>query len=199
MEIILASNSPQKISLMKTIFSNFKIIRPKMKEIFNKNFSIKENLKRISYHKAISVLKYCEEKESIIVSSDTVIFFKNTIFGKPESLIEAKETLRMLSGKWHRVLTGYTILLVNGLNKKVLKSFTDISETRVKMRNISIREIDFYLKTGEPLGKAGSYAIQGIGGCFIERIEGDFYTVAGLPISKICEVLYLWGYWPPEK
>ena len=105
----------------------------------------------------------------------------------------------MLSGKWHRVLTGYTILLVNGLNKKVLKSFTDISETRVKMRNISIREIDFYLKTGEPLGKAGSYAIQGIGGCFIERIEGDFYTVVGLPISKICEVLYLWGYWPPER
>ncbi len=127
--------------------------------------------------------------EGIIVGADTVVVKGDRILGKPGLPAEAKEMLRALSGSSHRVLTGIAVV-----DAKTGRVESDIVETLVNMLPLSEEDIDRYVATGEPIGKAGGYAIQGLGAILIEEVHGCFYNVVGLPVSKLNEVLGRFGY-----
>lgn len=172
--IILASSSPRRRKLMKEIFEEVKIVHPKVNEDKISNESPQEMVERLATLKAHSI-----RSSSIVVAADTVVELKGKIFGKPSNVEEAKEMLRDLSGKWHTVHTGVCI-------KKEDKELSFVSSTRVKFHDLDEETIDMYVRTGSPLDKAGAYGIQeDLGMILVEKIEGDFFTVVGLPISRV--------------
>ena len=126
--------------------------------------------------------------EGIVVGADTVVVFEGRVFGKPRDASEAKDMLRTLRGKVHRVLTGMAV--VDAVLGRVE---TDLVETLVLMRPLSDEEIAAYVATGEPFGKAGGYAIQGVGGLLVEEVRGCFYNVVGLPLSRLDSLLKRFG------
>ncbi len=140
----------------------------------------------LSLGKAESVAK--ENPGTLVVAADTFIVYKNKLLGKPKTADKATEMLAMLSGQEHEVISGVTI--IDGTTDKKA-SFYDV--TKVFMRTISKEEIEAYVESGEPLDKAGAYGIQGLGGLFISKIEGDYFNVMGLPISRVAEALQKLG------
>ncbi len=136
--------------------------------------------RRLAFKKAFAVWK--DYKFATVLGADTIVVLGREILGKPRDREEAVEILAKLSGRWHRVITGVCVLSPKGKY-----SFHDTAW--VKFRPMSLREIQSYVETGEPMDKAGAYAVQGMGARFVEKIIGDFYTVMGLPASKTYEVL----------
>lgn len=128
--------------------------------------------------------------QSLVIAADTVVFRDGRAFGKPRDLEEARDFLRALSGGWHSVFTG----LVVQWGKSVRKNLV---ETRVLFRALTEEEIAWYLRSGEVLDKAGAYGIQGRAAAFVERIEGDFYNVVGLPLCALWRTLWEMG-WRPK-
>ena len=145
-----------------------------------------ELVKVLSRGKAGSVVR--RHKDSIIIGADTFIAYKNHIIGKPHTSQKAKATLRMLSGKTHSVITGYTII-----DTKTHKSVSRAYESKVSFRKMTPHEISAYVKTREPLERGGGYAIQDIGSIFIKKIEGDFFGIMGLPICALIQDLKKFG------
>ncbi len=138
--------------------------------------------------KALSVLDKVP-RSSIIIAADTIVYSRELgIIGKPRGLVEAEEILWRLRGRWHSVITGVFII-----DKDTLRASSFVEETRVKMREFSREELQAYLASTEPMGKAGGYAIQGIGAFLIEAIVGDYYNVVGLPITRIYLELRKYG------
>ena len=172
--IALASSSPRRKKLMEDLFGEIMITHPKVDESRMSGESPKEMVKRLATLKAHSI-----KSSSIVVAADTVVELEGKIFGKPSNVEEAKEMLRNLSGKWHTVHTGVCI-------KKEDKEISFVSSTRVKFYDLDEETIDMYVRTGSPLDKAGAYGIQeDLGMILVEKIEGDFFTVVGLPISRV--------------
>lgn len=136
--------------------------------------------RRLAFKKAFTVWK--DYKFATVLGADTLVVLENRVMGKPKDPEEAKQMLRSLSGKWHRVITGVCVI---SPNRKVC--FHDVAW--VKFRQIDEKEIEEYVSTEEPMDKAGAYAVQGMGARFVEKIKGDFYTVMGLPASKTYRVL----------
>jgi septum formation protein len=133
-----------------------------------------------SYRKALSVIELAP-RHSVIIGADTVVYSPTMgTIGKPNTLLEAEEILLKLRGKWHTVITGVCII-----DRETLEHSLFTEETRVKRRNYDIEEIRQYLTSVEPLGKAGAYAIPGLGLFLVEAISGDYYNVVGLPLSKL--------------
>ncbi len=120
-----------------------------------------------------------ESEKSFILGADTVVYAGGMILGKPADKNEARDMIKLLSGSVHSVFTGFTILFEDG------KKITDYAETRVFVYPMSDEEIEDYISTDEPYDKAGAYGIQGLFGRFVEKIEGDYNNVVGLPVSKI--------------
>jgi len=142
----------------------------------------KEAIKTLALRKARDVAD--RVKEGLVIAADTMVLYRGEIFGKPKDLAEAKEMLRTLSGEVHEAITGLAVINVeNG------KEAVECIKTMVKMRTLTEEEIEGYVATGEPLDKAGAYAIQGRGAALIERIDGCYYNVVGLPLSKLSEML----------
>jgi len=142
----------------------------------------KEAIKTLALRKARDVAD--RVKEGLVIAADTMVLYRGEIFGKPKDLAEAKEMLRTLSGEVHEAITGLAVVNVeNG------KEAVECIKTMVKMRTLTEEEIEGYVATGEPLDKAGAYAIQGRGAALIERIDGCYYNVVGLPLSKLSEML----------
>jgi septum formation protein len=141
---------------------------------------------RISLGKAMSVaVKY---PDAIIIGADTFVIAGNILMGKPDDEDEARAMLTAISGKSHNVITGFAIIdTASG------KTVSRVVETKVYIRRLSDEEIDAYIRTGEPLGKAGAYAVQGLGALFVERIEGDYYNVVGLPLCALMNALKEFG------
>lgn len=127
-------------------------------------------------------------KDSIIIAADTFCFLGKHVLGKPQNKEDAKEMLQKLSGKAHSVITGFTIIDTE-TNKQVSKSV----ETKVYFKTLSEEEIDAYIASGESMDKAGAYAIQNLGGLLVEKIEGDYYNIVGLPILPLTEELKNFG------
>jgi len=180
--IILASSSPRRINLLKKLRIPFKLAKPRVKEGLTStaNDPVGLVIKRAKL-KAQSVKR---EPKSVIISADTIVMVDNEILGKPRSIKEAKLMISKLSGKWHKVYTGLAVL-----DTETGKTFTDYAETKVKFKKLNDEEIDFYLKTKEPMDKAGAYAIQGYASLFIEELEGCYYNVMGLPLNKLYKLL----------
>ncbi|MFX0087005.1 MAG: Maf family protein [Candidatus Hodarchaeota archaeon] len=185
-KIILASASPARESLLRQIGLSFKVIPSKVDER-RMNSNLKAYLLQLSFQKARSVeISFQKHNDSyIVIGCDTVVIdpYQN-IIGKPKNRILAKKMLQSLSGNYHTVMTGCTIII----QPDELKYQTIVS-TLVKFRNLSNDEIEFYLNKDEWKNKAGGYAIQGLGSVLIEEIQGDYYNVVGLPIHWIWQTL----------
>ena len=184
--LVIASTSRRRIELLRRLGVDFIVIPPKTFEETHSDpyTTVRENAAR----KALSVLEEAP-RGSIIVGADTVIYSRELgVIGKPRSLAEAEEILWMLRGRWHTVLTGVFII-----DRESLKSSVFVEETRVKMRSYSREELRAYLATMEPIGKAGAYAIQGIGLFLVESIVGDYYNVVGLPVTRLYLELRRYG------
>ena len=185
-KIILASASPRRKEILKKTGLHFSICTSDYKEDINLSLKPRALAKFLSRKKAETVAhKY---KNAIIIAADTFIVFKNRLLGKPHTDREAEKMLNMLNGKAHSVITGFTIM--DTASKKILSRSV---ETKVYFKKLGRKEINAYVRSKEPLDKAGAYAIQGLGSAFIERIDGDFLNVVGLPLRALTEGLKKFG------
>lgn len=176
--IILASQSPRRRELLKYITPDFKTASPNVDETLPKGISPAEAVLYLSKIKA----EPFKNQDDIIIGADTVVSCGNEILGKPESKEEARKMLRRLSSAEHSVFTGVTVIKCD-----LTKSF--FVETKVKFYDLTDSEIDAYVETGEPMDKAGAYGIQGRGSLLVEKIDGDYFNVVGLPVSRLNQEL----------
>lgn len=174
--MILASNSPRRREILENFGFSLKIISKNIDETSSKE-DVKEKIIDIAQQKVMAVaLDYPDEN---VVGADTVVVVDGRILGKPHSREEAFEMLKSLSGKSHEVITAYSFI---NLNKQI--SYSDAEVTKVFFKPLSDEEINWYISTKEPMDKAGAYGIQGKGALFVEKIEGDFFSVMGFPLGK---------------
>lgn len=176
--IILASQSPRRQELLKLITSDFEIKVSNVDETLPDKITPKEAVMYLSKIKA----EPFADGDDIVIGADTVVALDGKILGKPKSEENAKEMLRFLSGRTHSVFTGVT--LASGIKTK-----TFAVETKVKFFELTSKEIDAYIKTKEPFDKAGAYGIQGYGSLLVEKIDGDYFNVVGLPVSTLAREL----------
>lgn len=184
--IILASASPRRREILEITGLKFEVDASDYEEHFRSNLGPHELARYLSGEKARKVSK--KYGNAIIIAADTFIVFRRKIYGKPRTATEAKRMLGELNGKTHSVISGFTIL-DTGTNKAVSGSV----ETRVTLRKLSSKEIASYVESGEPLDKAGAYAIQGLGALIVRKIEGDYFNVVGLPLAALAEQLKKFG------
>ena len=175
-DIILASASPRRSELMTLAGFRFDVICADIDEIVPEKALPQEVVMSLALQKAQAVAK--DHRKSAVVGSDTVVALDGKILGKPRSESEAAEMLRSLSGRIHKVYTGVAIVC----GEKVTSFF---DETEVEFYSLTDQEILDYVATGEPMDKAGAYGIQGRGAVLVKRINGDYFNVMGLPISKV--------------
>jgi len=176
MEVILASQSPRRIELIRMLHIDAKAIPSHIDEVLDESLSHEEAVMDLAYQKAIDVFK--SHKEDLVLGFDTLVILKDKIMGKPKDEAEAKQFLRELSGQTHKVITGCAMI-----KKGRSKSF--YSSAYVHFYEMSDQDIDEYIATNEPFDKAGAYGIQGYGSKYIESITGDYYAIVGFPISRI--------------
>lgn len=181
-KIILASKSPRRREILDIAKIPYKVYASEINEAINKNLTARQASIELAKLKATDVKSKFPIK-STVVGCDTLVCFKNKIFGKPQSTDDAINILKTLSGKIHQVYTGVCIL------KNDLPAITFSEQTDVEFWNIDEDEIIKYVKTGEPLDKAGAYGIQDKGCLFVKAIYGDFYNVMGLPVAKLSRIL----------
>ena len=180
--IILASASPRRKELLELTGLQFQVDPGDYIEDMSLKLSPHELAMFLSLEKARAVAgKY---HNAIIIAADTFVIIRGQILGKPHTKEEAKEMLLFLEGKTHSVITGFTVLDTDTC-RKISRSV----ETRVTFKKLTKKEIDAYVRTEEPLEKAGGYAIQGLGSIIIKRIEGDYFNVIGLPLCALAECL----------
>ncbi len=177
--IILASASPRRKELLKQLLGdNFEVYVSSYEENPVPDLSPEFLLIRHSLEKARDVAKYFES--GIIIAADTSVLCNGEVLGKPHTTDRAKEMLEQLSGKTVQVITGLTVLDIDGG-----KEISESEVTDVRMKEMSEKEIEAYVRTGEPLDKAGAFGIQDKGAVLVERIEGDFFNVVGLPLFRL--------------
>ena len=174
--IILASKSPRRKELMQLLKIPFEVIVSDIDENIDYTNNLVKEIEKLSYQKAQAVFK--DHSDCLVIGSDTIVKIGNDVLGKPHSIDEAKRMLQELSDNTHEVVTAVSILC----DDKV-ETFSSIAQ--VTFYPLTEQEIDEYIATNEPMDKAGSYAIQGDGAKFIKSINGDFYTIVGLPIAQL--------------
>lgn len=188
MEIVLASKSPRRQELLKRIINDFKVIESDFDESTVKfQGDVEKYVEDLAKGKALVVAKKINNP-SIIIGVDTVVYYNNEILGKPKNYDDAYSMLSKLSGNTHKVYSG--VCIYNVIKDKI-DSF--VCETKVKFSKLSKNQIDNYIKSNEPMDKAGAYGIQGLGGVFVEKIDGCYYNVMGLPLNKLNTFLSSYG------
>ncbi len=188
MEIILASGSPRRKEILEQIGIAFQIRPAKGEEVIRGDDPV-EVVKELSAAKAGEVASDAEG-DCLVIGADTIVVYEGRILGKPKDEQDAINMLKMLSGQKHQVYTGVTAIIKGKVNKTI--TFAECTE--VKIFPMEEEEIVSYVKTGEPMDKAGSYAVQGYFAKYIEGIIGDYYNVMGLPIARLCRILKGEGY-----
>lgn len=184
--IILASSSPRRKELLSQIGLRFDVEPSDCPEDPPYVAEPHEIAKSLSIQKAREVAR--RNRNAVVIGADTVVEVQGQILGKPNAEAEALDMLRALSGRAHRVITGFTVIDADSA-----REVTCSVETKVYMKLLTEDDIAAYVRSGEPLGKAGGYAIQGLGSVIIERIEGDYHNVVGLPVSALSETLKGFG------
>ena len=184
--MILASNSQRRQEILKDAGFNFKVITSNIEETSDKKI-ITERILDIAEKKLEQIAK--NNKNKFILAADTVVELNGKIFGKPKNREEAFRFLKTLSGQIHRVITAYVF---KNISKNILIKEIVVSE--VKFFDLDDETINWYLDTGEPFDKAGAYGIQGYGRVLVEKIDGDYYSIMGFPISNFLENLRKIGY-----
>ena len=183
--LVLASASPRRAELLKLLQSEFEVLPCPIPEDRLNGESPAVMVQRLAYAKARAAREL--RRHSTIVGADTVVVLGESVFGKPVSAEVARHMLQSLSGKIHSVLTGVCVW-------RRETCLVDFCRTDVIFSRMSEQEIAAYLKTGEPQDKAGAYAIQGFAARFVERVEGCYFNVVGLPVSLVYQMLKRTGY-----
>ena len=179
MHLILASASPRRKELLEKFGVPFVIRVADIDETMDSSKAPFDEVARVSRCKALAVEK---ESDDILVAADTIVVCEGKVLGKPCSEAHAKAMLRLLSGRDHQVMTGCTVL-----RGDQAVTFTEVTD--IHFRDLTDREIDRYVASGEPMDKAGSYGIQGGAALFCDRMMGDYYNVMGLPLCRLGQVL----------
>lgn len=189
--LILASKSPRRAEILRNAGITFEVHAANVNETRRPRESAHAYVQRLATAKANVVAERARRKKwhAIVLGADTVVLAQGKILGKPADVKEARRMLRLLSGKTHQVLTG--IALASLPDGKVRRH---VETTRVKFAKLSNVEIDDYIATGEPFDKAGAYGIQAIGGRFVTAIEGCYFNVMGLPLSRVWAMLQDLGF-----
>lgn len=185
MKIILASKSPRRKELLDLLKVKYEIKVSNAEETIEKELKPEEQAKKLAYIKAKTVFDETEG-DRIIIGSDTMVVKDGKIYGKPKDKEDALKILKELNGQKHEVITGLAILVQKG-NK--YQEHITYDKTQVKIKDMSEKEIINWIDTGEAYDKAGAYAIQGEFSIFIEKIDGNYSTVVGLPIHKVYDIL----------
>ena len=179
MELILASQSPRRKELLGLFHIPFAVRVADIDETMDETKPPFDEVARVSRLKAEAVER---EKDDVVIAADTIVVCEGKVLGKPRTEEDAKAMLALLSGRDHQVMTGMTVL--RGETALTCTEVTDIH-----FRELSDREIDAYVASGEPMDKAGSYGIQGGAALFVEKLVGDYYNVMGLPVCKLWQLL----------
>lgn len=183
--IILASKSPRRTELLNHLGLEHTIISVDADESFPVDLSPEEVVKYISQGKAIAAANMVAP-EDIVITADTMVFWDDKQLGKPETEEDAYMMLSALSGKEHLVCTGITVMQGNRL-------LTEAEITRVHFADLDEATIRAYIRTGEPMDKAGAYGIQGLGALLVDKIDGDYFNVMGLPVRRLALMLKKFG------
>ena len=176
MNIILASASPRRQELLKLIFDDFRILTADIEEVCPENLHPLGRPEYLALQKAREIAK--DHPESLVIGADTAVFLGDTMLGKPKDDIDAAQMLSALSGREHLVITGCAVILGD---KEIGFSVT----SKVKFFDLSAADIDWYIGTREHTDKAGGYGIQGKGSLLVEKIEGDYFNIVGLPVAEL--------------
>ncbi len=179
MDIVLASQSPRRKELLGLLHIPFTVRAADIDETLCADCSLEEAVARLSRRKAEAVYG---QGSALVIAADTIVVAENRVLGKPKDAAEAIQMLSLLSGKRHKVMTGVTVLC-----KGKCVSHTEVTE--VVFRPLSPEEIADYVKTGDPMDKAGAYGIQGAAAVFVQAIHGDYYNVVGLPVCRLSQIL----------
>lgn len=185
MEIILASKSPRRKELLNLLNIDYKIIVSDAEEILEDNLTIEEQAKKLSYIKAKTVFEKTSG-DRIVIGSDTMVVKNNKIYGKPKDKQDAFYMLKELKNTNHKVITGLAILIEKDGK---YEEYIDYDIAEVYFKDMTNEEITNWIKTGKALDKAGAYAVQDEFMVFIEKFNGNYATVMGLPIHKVYDVL----------
>ena len=184
--MILASASPRRKEILENFGFSFKTIVKNIDETSDKTHA-EEKILEIAEKKArAAAIDFPDEN---VVGSDTVVVVNGKILGKPKNKEEAFSMLKSLSGRSHEVITAFSFI---NINKNI--SYSDYEITKVYFKNLTDDEINWYINTKEPMDKAGAYGIQGKGAFFVEKIEGDFFSVMGFPLGKFVRFLNKTGF-----
>ncbi len=182
MEIVLASASPRRKELLEMLgIEHLKICPAQGEERAPEADGPAALVQALAAHKAQEVAARCAQ-DDLVIGADTIVWFRDRVFGKPHSREEAIDMLSQLSGNTHRVYTGLAIVRGG-------ETVTACEESAVTFRELSGEEIRRYVDSGEPMDKAGAYGAQGRGALLVRRIDGDFFTVMGLPLCRLGEML----------
>jgi septum formation protein len=179
-KLILASGSPRRSEILTSVGWEFEKIVADIDESEIEGESPENYVQRLAKKKAEVVAQ--NNPNRIVLGADTTVVINNQILGKPVDLDDARRMLRLLSGNWHEVLTGVAVV-------KDGETRVGIQSTKVKFAELSEAEVEYLVMFGEPLDKAGAYAVQAQAALFIEGIEGDYWNVVGLPISLVYRLM----------
>lgn len=179
-QLVLGSTSPRRASLLAAAGFHFRLDDPVVDETPLPSEEPEPYVIRLASEKARAVAR--RNPGNLVLAADTTVVIDGRILGKPADGAEAAEMLQLLSGRAHRVLTGVAVISEG-------QEMAELASTEVRFLPLSPSEIAWYVRTGEPFGKAGGYAIQGLGSRFIERIDGSYTNVVGLPVSLVCGML----------
>lgn len=184
--IILASTSPRRENLLKKLGIPFEVVESNFEEVMDSIINPHTLAKKLSLGKAQAVAS--KFKNSIIIAADTFIVCQKEVMGKAHTREEARRMLNKLSGRQHLVITGFAVI-----DTQTNRTISYSEQSTVYIKKLNKKDIDDYIKSGEPLEKAGAYAIQGLGAKIVERYEGDYFNIVGLPINSLSKTLAEFG------
>jgi septum formation protein len=179
-KLVLASSSPRRAEILERAGWPHEIMVAGIDETVLPGEQAAAYVQRLARTKAETVARRLEQ--GLVLGADTTVVVENQILGQPVDEADARRMLDLLNARWHEVLTGVAVVRVGGETR------VGYETTRVRFAAISEREIDWYIATGEPFGKAGAYGIQGKASLFVEEIEGDYFNIMGLPIRLVYEL-----------
>lgn len=184
--IILASSSPRRKELLAGLGLEFTVISSDVSEEVENNCSPEEMVKLLAQRKAEAVARQIDQ--GLVIGADTIVVLEGEVLGKPRDKIDAFSMLTRLQGREHKVYSGISIV-----DAKTNEYETGFQSTTVRMRSLNDLEVTQYIATDEPMDKAGAYAIQGLGATLVEGINGDYFTVVGLPLALTAKYLRNFG------
>jgi len=184
--LILASASPRRKQLLEQLGLDFEMYPSNIDEKINPQLEPRQQVEMLSKQKALFISS--KFHNTIILAADTMVVLQNEVIGKPKDAEDAKQMLGKLSGTYHSVMTGFTLI-----DTDTKKTVTKLSETKVWFRRLTAKEIAAYVTRDKPFDKAGAYAIQETASIFVEKIEGDFFGAVGLPVFLVAKELRRFG------